>query len=115
MLRGEEQLKGEDFADADMAVCTKCNETTPMCDTLSAGRVGRICKLCYNSARACLNYYKKRGRKKEWGSMNAEKKRKMIVQNKGTGGRGKSRDLNLSEDVQDSAMYLRTNEHRNLF
>ena len=80
--------------------CTKCREKVLHSDTLSAGRGGyRICKPCYNSNRALSDYYRKRGRKDEWDKMPAERKRKLVVQNKGTGGRGKQRELELSEHV----------------
>lgn len=86
--------------------CTKCKEEVPVTETLSAGRGGyRICKPCYNSNRALCEYYKKRGRKAEWDKMSAEKKRKLIIQNKGTGGRGKQRELQLTESVIASAVY----------
>ena len=71
-----------------------------MSQTLSAGRSGRVCKPCYNSSRALTEYYRKRGRKHEWDSMNTERKRRMIVANKGTGGRGKQRQLKITEEAR---------------
>lgn len=83
-----------------MVKCVKCLLLVLIHETLSAGRVGRICKLCYNSSRALADFFKKRNRKHEWDSMNAEKKRKLIVENKCTGGRGKTRELKFTEEVQ---------------
>ena len=71
-----------------------------MRQTLSAGRNHRICKLCYNAQRALSSHFKKRGQRAYWESMNAEKKKRMIVRNKGTGGtKGKERELDLEEGV----------------
>ena len=80
--------------------CIKCDEMTPVRNTLSAGRDHRICKLCYNAQRALATHFKKRGQKEYWEKMNSEKKKRMIIRNKGTGGtKGKERELDLEEGV----------------
>lgn len=95
----------------DQYECVKCKEAVPLPNTLSAGRTGRICKPCYNSCRALTEYYKKRGRKHEWDSMNQERKRRMIVENKGTGGRGKQRQLKITEEARGLTHTLRVYFH----
>lgn len=102
---GEESKSGEpDRGDVEVKCpCVKCKEVVGIKQTLSAGRTGRVCKPCYNSQRALTEHFKKRGKLEEWQRMAAEKKRKLIVDNKGTTfGRGKQRQLTLSEDVRGS-------------
>ena len=45
--------------------CTTCDEQVEVSKTMSAGRVGRICKLCYNANRAVAEHFKSRGRKQD--------------------------------------------------
>ena len=86
--------------DESMSTCTKCDETIPTKQTTSAGRVGRICKLCYNASRALTDHYRKRGRKAEWDAMPQDRKKKLIKENKLTGGvKGKERQLQISEEA----------------
>lgn len=49
--------------------CAKCDEQVEVSKTMSAGRVGRVCKLCYNANRALAEHFKRRGRKQEWDAM----------------------------------------------
>ena len=84
----------------DHVTCVKCDETIALGETLSAGRSGRICKLCYNSAKALCNHYKKRGKSDEWQKMAPAKKKKMILENKTSGGiRGKQRAIKFTEQA----------------
>lgn len=93
------QSHDDDLGDSSVQ-CVKCEETTRLSDTLSAGRSGRICKLCYNSAKALGNHFKKRGKSDEWQKMPPAKKKKMIIENKLTGGiRGKQRAIRISEQA----------------
>lgn len=39
-------------------ICTKCDEQVEVSETMSAGRVRRICKLCYNENRALAEHFK---------------------------------------------------------
>ena len=80
--------------------CVKCEDEVESRDTLSAGRSGRICKLCYNSARALSEHFRKRGKKEEWQAMPPAKKKKLIIENKAGGGiRGKSRTIKMTEEA----------------
>lgn len=81
--------------------CVKCDEVVSAELSLSAGRSGRICKLCYNSQRSLVDHYKKRGKKTEWDRMSVQKKKDLIKQNKNGGGiRGKERKIKLTEQVR---------------
>ncbi len=83
-----------------IATCTKCDEQMEVSKTMSAGRVGRICKLCYNANRALAEHFKRRGRKQEWDCMPANKKKRLIVENKLGGGiKGQKRDLRIDEQA----------------
>lgn len=83
-------------------VCVKCSEETPTNLTLSAGRSGRICKLCYNSQRSLADHFRKRGQKQQWDSMPAERKKRLIVENKHTGGvRGRERHLKITDEASE--------------
>ena len=108
---GECEAKGEAH-DGEVELkctCVKCKEIIGMKQTLSAGRTGRVCKPCFNSQRALMEHFKKRGKLEEWQRMAAEKKRKLIVDNKGTtSGRGKQRQLTVSEDVRGSLQAIFT-------
>ena len=106
---GEQDANVSEQGDADasasvptLATCTKCDEEMEFSKTLSAGRVGyRICKLCFNSARSLQNHYKKRGKKSEWDNMAPAKKKRMIVENKFSGGiRGKERNVLIREEAR---------------
>ncbi len=81
-------------------VCVKCDEDTPLDQTLSAGRSGRICKLCYNAQRSLADHFRKRGQKQQWDSMPAERKKRLIRENKHTGGvRGRERQLKITDEA----------------
>lgn len=81
--------------------CTKCQESVSWPETLSAGRSGRICKLCYNSCRSLAEYFRKRGQKAYWEKLPPEKRRRLIVENKTTGGvKGKARQIRLTEQAR---------------
>ena len=85
----------------EAVVCVKCDEVVSIGQSLSAGRSGRVCKLCYNSQRALSDHFKKRGKKTEWDRMSIQKKKELIKQNKNGGGiRGKERRIQLTEQVR---------------
>ena len=93
-----------DPSDTSMAKCIKCNDEVTITETHSAGRAGvRVCKLCYNATRALSLHFAKRGKKEEWLKMAPAKKRKLIVDNKYSGGiRGKERNIAIREEAGPS-------------
>ena len=104
---GEDVEVEDQSSDHGNAVtCTKCQESVSFAETLSAGRSGRICKLCYNSCRSLAEYFRKRGQKGYWEKMPPEKRRKLIIENKTTGGvRGKARQIRITEQARSSVVY----------
>ncbi len=88
---------GGDVPEASV-ICVKCNDELSISLTLSAGRCGRVCKLCYNAQRSLVDYYKRRGKKDEWDRMPMERKKKLIVDNKLLGGtKGQQRNIKIEE------------------
>ena len=79
--------------------CVRCELRCPFSSTLSAGRTGRICKLCYNATRALGDWFKKRGRSEEWSKMPAAKKKKMILENRTVARKGAKREVIVHEEV----------------
>ena len=81
-------------------VCVKCDEHVPAGDTLSAGRSGRVCRLCYNAQRALVKHFTKRKQKAQWDSMPMDRKKKLIKENKYNGGvMGRERQLKITDEA----------------
>ena len=100
--------QSQEVEQGDDCTCSKCLEKVTIKDSLSAGRTGRICKLCYNSGRSLSEHYRKRGKSDEWSRMPPEKKRKLIVENKAGGGiRGKARNIKITEQAQQLLVGIR--------
>lgn len=76
--------------EAALVLCAKCDGHFPMEDTVSAGRVGRNCKLCFNACRALCDWLKKRNRSAEWSKMPLAKKKKLIKENRCVAKRGQN-------------------------
>ena len=93
-------------------VCVKCSEETPTNLTMSAGRSGRICKLCYNAQRSLAEHFRKRGQKQQWDAMPAERKKNLIIQNKHTGGvRGRERHLKITDEASELESGMKMMNH----
>ena len=89
-----------DIGSTEVQKCVKCEDSVTPSESLSAGRSGRICKLCYNSARALSEHFRKRGKREEWQAMPPAKKKKLIIENKAGGGiRGKTRSIKMTEQA----------------
>lgn len=81
-------------------VCVKCDEHVPVGDTLSAGRSGRVCRLCYNAQRALVKHFTKRKQKQQWDNMPMDRKKKLIKENKFNGGvMGRERQLKITDEA----------------
>lgn len=95
-----EQAGEPESAKDKEVTCSKCDEHVPVQETLSAGRSGHICKLCYNAQRALVLHYKKRGKKAEWDKLPVERKKKLIRENKLCGGvKGRERQIKTVEEA----------------
>ncbi len=88
-------------------LCVKCEEQTSVDQTMSAGRSGRVCKLCYNAQRALMKHFTKRNQKQQWDNMPPERKKKLIKENKFNGGTmGRERQLKITDEALQSCNEL---------
>ncbi len=101
----QRDVTGEGVASSDpisgkLVVCVKCDENVPAGDTMSAGRTGRVCKLCYNAQRALVKHFTKRKQKQQWDNMPMDRKKKLIKENKYNGGvMGRERQLKIIDEA----------------